>query len=280
MTTIREARQTGRASLRQSPTPALDARLLLEHALGRDHAYLIAHDDEALTAEALAEYERALARAAAGEPIPYLTGHAPFMGLDFLVSSNVLIPRPETEQLVEMAIEWAEGRGAIRIVDVGTGSGCIAVSLARTLPAAHLLAVDISAAALAVAAANVARHVPGRVQLVRGDLLTAIGPGLDLITANLPYVAGPEWPTLPIGVKSYEPALALDGGADGLDLIRALLPQAAARLRPEGLALLEIGWQQGQAVTELAQAAFPAAEVSVQQDFAGHDRIVVIKLAG
>lgn len=268
----------GRATLRQSPMPALDARLLLEHVLGRDHAYLIAHDDEPLTAEALDDYGRALARAAAGEPIPYLTGHAPFMGLDFLVSSNVLIPRPETEQLVETAIEWAGGRGGIRIVDVGTGSGCIAVSLARALPAAHLLAVDVSAAALAVAAANVARHAPGRVQLVRGDLLTAIGHGLDLITANLPYIAGPEWPTLPIGVKSYEPALALDGGADGLDLIRALLPQAAARLRPGGRALLEIGWQQGQAVTALARSAFPAAEVSRQQDFSGHDRIIVVKL--
>lgn len=278
MTTIREARQLGRAQLRQSPTPALDARLLLEHALGRDHAYLVAHDDDPLPIEALDVYRHTLERAAAGEPIPYLTGRAPFMGLDFLVSPNVLIPRPETEQLVEAAAAWGRGREEIRIVDVGTGSGCIAVSLASILPRAAVLAVDVSAAALAVAAINIGRHAPGRVQLVQGDLLAAIGPGLDLIAANLPYVAGPEWPTLPIGVKSYEPVLALDGGTDGLDLIRKLLPQAAARLRPGGLALLEIGWQQGPAVISLAQAAFPGATVTLQQDFAGHDRIIAIQM--
>ena len=276
MTTIHEARLLGRVALRGSPTPALDARLLLEHVLARDHAYLIAHDDEPLAVEALAGYIQALQRAAAGEPIPYLTGHAPFMGLAFIVSANVLIPRPETEQLVELAIAWARGHESLRIVDIGTGSGCIAVSLAHRLPQAQVLAVDVSAAALTVAAANVARHTPGRVPLVQGDLLAAIGPGLDLIVANLPYVTGPEWPTLPIGVKSYEPPLALDGGADGLDLIRRLLPQAAARLNSGGVALLEIGWQQGHAVTGLARAAFPAAEVALQQDFAGHDRVVVI----
>lgn len=268
----------GQATLRQSPAPALDARLLLAHVLGRDHAYLIAHGDEALPAEALAAYLQALERAARGEPIPYLTGHAPFMELDFIVSPAVLIPRPETEQLVEMAAEW--GRGEIRIADVGTGSGCIAVSLARRMPRAVVVAVDISVAALAVAAANVARHAPGRVHLVGGELLAAIGPGLDLIVANLPYVAAGEWPTLPIGVKSYEPTLALDGGPDGLSLIQALLPQAATRLRPGGLALLEIGWRQGPAVRELAQAAFPGAGVTLRQDFAGHDRIVAIKKTG
>jgi release factor glutamine methyltransferase len=277
MTTIREALQQGRAMLRHSPTPALDARLLLEHVLRRDHAFLIAHGDEALSATALTEFDQALERAAAGEPIPYLTGHAPFMELEFIVSPAILIPRPETEQLVEMAAAYGRGQGAFRIADVGTGSGCIAVSLARRLPAAEVVAVDVSAAALAVAAANVARHAPGQVHLVCGDLLTAIGLGLDLIVANLPYVAGAEWPTLPIRVQSFEPRLALDGGADGLDLIRALLPQAAARLRPGGLALLEIGWQQGQAVTELARAAFPAAEVILHQDFAGHDRIVAVQ---
>ena len=279
MTSIRAAWRLGRERLADSPSPALDARLLLGHVLGRDHAYLVAHDDEPLSPDALAAYDALLRRADAGEPIPYLLGHAPFMGLEFVVSPAVLIPRPETEQLVEYALEWGQWRGPLRIVDVGTGSGCIAVSLATRLPGA-VVAIDISAAALPVAAANVARHAPGRVLLARGDLLAALAPGLDLITANLPYIAADEWPTLPVGVKSYEPALALDGGRDGLDLVRALLPQAAARLRPGGLLLLEVGWRQGQAVADLARAAFPGAALTVRPDFAGHDRIVAVESLG
>lgn len=277
MTTIGNALRLGRARLSRSPSAALDARLLLAHVLRRDHAYLVAHDDEPLGAEAAAGYERLLARAAADEPIPYLIGHAPFMGLDFLVSPAVLIPRPETEQLVETAVAWGQDRGPIRIVDVGTGSGGIAVSLARGLPAAEVIAVDVSAGALTVAATNAARHAPGRIGLAQADLLSALAPGFDLIAANLPYIAGHEWPTLPIGVKSYEPRVALWGGPDGLSLIRALLPQAAERLRPGGLVLLEIGWQQGAAVASLARKSFPEAEVRVLSDFAGHDRIVMVR---
>lgn len=277
MPTIRQAWRSGRARLSESPTPALDARLLLEHVLGRDHAYLIAHDDDPLSAAALATYRGLLDRAASHEPIPYLIGSAPFMGLDFTVSHDVLIPRPETEQLVEQAITWAQGRGSIRAVDVGTGSGCIAVSLARGLPQAVVTAVDLSAAALAVAAINGRRHTPGRVLFVQGDLLAAFAPGLHLIVANLPYVAGHEWPTLPIGVKSYEPALALNGGADGLDHYRNLLPQAAGRLRSGGLVLLEIGWRQGEAVVELARQSWPRADIRLWTDFSGHDRIVSVQ---
>ena len=199
------------------------------------------------------------------------------MGLDFKVSHHVLIPRPETEQLVEMAIAWGKGKGAIRVVDVGTGSGCIAISLAHYVPQAEIIAVDVSPQALEIAAANVIRHAPGQVGLVRGDLLSPIAGGLDLIAANLPYIAGHEWPTLPIGVKSYEPTLALHGGEDGLELIRELLPQAAERLRPGGLMLLEIGWQQGDPVAALARKWFPAADVVVRVDFAGHDRIVAVQ---
>ena len=277
MITIRQAWRDGRAQLHRSPSPALDARLLLAHVLGRDHAYLVAHDDEPLTTVQAVTYGQLLARAVADEPIPYLIGHAPFYGQEFAVSPAVLIPRPETEQLVETAIGWARGRGALRVADVGTGSGCIAVTLARHLPAADVVAVDVSAAALAVARANASRLAPGRVALMRGDLLAAFGPGLDLIAANLPYVGRQEWTALPDGVKSYEPALALDGGRDGLDAIRALLPQAAERLRPGGLVLLEIGWRQGEAVAALAQAAFPTARVAIRPDFAGHDRLVVIE---
>jgi release factor glutamine methyltransferase len=278
MMTIREARRLGRARLHDSPSPALDARLLLEHATGRDHAYLVAHDDETLAAEVMDEYQRLLGRAAAGEPIPYLTGRAPFMGLEFAVSPAVLIPRPETEGLVELAIDWARRRGgAIRAADVGTGSGCIAASLAHYLPRAEVIAVDLSAGALAVARANAGRVAAGRVAFVQGDLLAALAPGFDLILSNPPYVSKGEWTDLPIGVKSYEPVLALDGGGDGLNVIRALLPQAAERLRPGGLCLMEIGWRQGAAATALARAAFPGAAVAVRSDFAGRDRLIVIQ---
>lgn len=277
MTTIRDAWLFGRTQLHESPTPALDARLLLEHVLGHDHAYLVAHDDELIPAEPLVVYRDLVGRATAHEPIPYLMGHAPFLDLDFAVSHDVLIPRPETEKLVETAIYWGKGRGAMRVIDVGTGSGCIAVSLARHLPQADVVAVDISAKALAVAATNAARHAPGSVSLVQADLLSSVAPGFDLIVANLPYIAGHEWPTLPIGVKSYEPSLALYGGHDGLDLFRRLLPQSAERLNTGGLVLLEIGWQQGESVAGMARALFPAATIAVEPDFAGLDRIVSIR---
>lgn len=276
MITIRQALRSGRAQLSDSPSPALDARLLLEHVLGRHHAYLVAHDDEALTAEQADRYHHLLGRAAAGEPIPYLTGRAPFYGLDFAVSPAVLIPRPETEQMVELALAWASGRGSVRLVDVGTGSGCVAISLARGLPEAQIVATDVSAAALAVAQSNMRRHAPDRVHFVRGDLLTALAGGFDLIVANLPYVSRQEWTDLPNGVKSYEPALALLGGTDGLDLVRNLLPQAAERLRPGGLVLMEIGWRQGAEATALARAGFPTARVELLTDFAGLDRFVAI----
>jgi release factor glutamine methyltransferase len=277
MTTIGEAWRFGQAALGNSPSPQLDARLLLEHVIGRDHAYLVAHDEEPLPDEASAAYRRLIERAAAHEPIPYLTGRAPFFDMELAVSPAVLIPRPETEQMVELAVRWARRLGVIRALDVGAGSGCIAVSLARMLPEARVAAVDISAEALAVAATNVKRHAPGRVALVRGDLLQPFAPGFDLILANLPYIAEGEWTGLPVGVKSYEPALALRGGLNGLDVIRRLLPQAARRLRSSGMALLEIGWQRGEAAAALARDAFPEAQVTVRPDFAGNDRIVVIQ---
>lgn len=277
MRTIRQAWRSGCAQLAESPTPILDARLLLEHVLERDHAWLVAHDDETLADEDWAAYGRLLNRAAAHEPIPYLVGHAPFMGRDFIVSRDVLIPRPETEQLVEFAIKWAAGREEVRIVDVGTGSGCIAVTLASYLPLATVMAVDISAEALAIAARNARMHAAEQIHFVQSDLLTALAPGVDLIVANLPYIAGHEWPSLSIGVKSYEPALALFGGEDGLDLFRRLLPQAAHCIRLGGLVLLEIGWRQGEAIAAMAQQVWSDGDVQVLADFAGHDRVVAIQ---
>lgn len=277
MITIREAWRQGQAQLKDSPSASLDARLLLEHVIQKEHAYLLAHGEQQLSPAQLQRYQTFIREAAAHHPIPYLTGKAPFYGLEFRVTPAVLIPRPETEQLVEFAIHWGRARGRVRAVDVGTGSGCIAVSLAVHLPASEIVAVDLSAPALAVARENANRLAAGRVAFAQTDLLQSFCPGFDLILANLPYIAGHEWLALDDGVKFFEPALALHGGSDGLDLVRRLLPQAAERLYPGGMALLEIGWQQGESVRELARGSFPGAEIEIMQDFAGLDRMVVIR---
>lgn len=281
MITIKQAWQLGRAELHTSPTPTLDARLLLEFALGKPHSYLVAHGDETLSPEAEAIYRDGLARAARQEPIPYIIGSAPFFGLEFDVSPAVLIPRPETEMLVETAIRWAARREGypLRIVDVGTGSGSIAVALAAHLPQADVWATDVSPDALAVAEANISRHTPGRVGLRQGSLLEPVAGRFDLIAANLPYVTDAEWTALDDGVKWYEPELALKGGPDGLTLIRQLLAQAEDRLEPRGFVLLEIGWQQGDKAVRLARQYFPGATVELQADFAGNDRLVTIDTA-
>lgn len=277
--TISEALAYGRQQLHQSDSPALDARLLLEYVLQASHSYLVAHSEALLPAEQEQHYRQLLARAARREPIPYLTGRAPFYGRDFIVTPAVLIPRPETELLVEAAAAWAGQRPALHLVDVGTGSGCIAVTLARLLPEASVDATDISAEALAVARRNAEQHgVAARIHFHQGHLLEPIGERPDLIVANLPYIADTEWTAVDDTVKWYEPAVALRGGPDGLAQIRALLAQATTRLAPAGAIFLEIGWQQGQAAQEMAQAYFPAAQVQVKADYAGHDRLVVVEL--
>jgi release factor glutamine methyltransferase len=274
---IQSALAYGRSQLTpHSPTPQLDARLLLEHLLDVPHSYLIVHHDLPLTAEQQQQYEQLITRASQQEPIPYIIGHAPFFHFDLHVAPGVLIPRPETEQLVELAAAWAKAHKATSAIDVGTGSGCVAIGLAHFLPEAQITAVDISPIALAIAQQNAARFAPQRIQFRQSDLLQAVTGPADLIVANLPYVTSGEWQSLADGVKLHEPALALDGGEDGLDLIWRLLQQATTRLRPGGAIFLEIGWQQGTAAQHAAQACFPEAEITVLPDFAGHDRIVKI----
>ena len=275
---VSEAWEYGRSQLPHTLSARLDARLLLEHVLGVDHSWLVAYGDEMLTAVQETQYRHLLERAARHEPIPYLVGRAPFFHLDFVVTPAVLIPRPETEQLVELAADWARERPFCHIVDVGTGSGCIPVTLVRHLPQAVIEATDISAAALEIAQQNAQQHAPDRIQFHQGHLLDPIIQPVDLLIANLPYVTDDEWTMLDDGVKWYEPAAALKGGADGLDLIRQLLQQAVTQLNPGAAIFLEIGWRQGTAVHNLAQSVFPAAQIELVPDFAGHDRIVVIKL--
>ncbi len=272
---IQEAWAYGRSHLAQASfTPDLDARILLEHLLEANHSYLVAHGDAQLTAAQEQQYRRLIERAQQKEPVPYLTGTAVFYGLDFLVTPAVLIPRQETEQVVERAIRWAKLKERPHIVDVGTGSGCIAVSLAVHLAEAVVSAVDISVEALDIAQRNAGRHVPDRIHFYAGSLLEPIVDRIDLIVANLPYVASHEWTLVDDGVKWYEPTVALDGGPEGLDLIGDILQQSTAKLRPGGAIFLEIGWQQGLDVERLARIHYPDAAVEVIADYAGHDRIV------
>lgn len=274
---IQSALLYGRSQLTpHSPTPQLDARLLLEHLLDVPHSYLVVHHNQPLTAEQEQQYKQLLERAQQQEPIPYITGNAPFFDFELHVTPAVLIPRPETEQLVETAVAYARQHNAQTAVDVGTGSGCMAIALARFLPDLQVTAVDISPAALAIAQQNARQLAPGRIQFQQSDLLQTIARPVNMIVANLPYVTSGEWQSLADGVKLYEPALALDGGEDGLELIRRLLEQAATRLRPNGAIFLEIGWQQGPGAQAEAQRYFPQASVTVLPDYAGHDRIVKI----
>jgi len=259
----------------------LDTRLILEHVMAADYSYLITHDEESMSPDQEHQYLVLLDRAAAGEPIPYLTGRTQFYGLALIVSPAVLIPRPETEHLVELALDWirVDYRLAAppHIVDVGTGSGCIALALASQLPEAKIGATDVSEAALDIAKKNAeVLEYDRRIEFHLGSFLEPIFGEPNLIVANLPYVADHEWSTVGSGVKSYEPDIALRGGSDGLDSIRQLLIQANMQLARGGAIFLEIGWRQGVSASSLARVTFPGAQVEVIKDYAGHDRIICV----
>jgi release factor glutamine methyltransferase len=284
--TVRDALAQGRdllaapRSAARDETPALDADVLLRHVLGISRAALLTNPERPLREAEWRRYRRLLRRRASGEPVAYLTGRREFMGLEFRVNRHVLIPRPETELLVERALAHVGGDGAgQRAIDVGTGSGAIAISLAVARPALEALATDVSPAALAVARAN-ARRLLGtrqrRLRFLEGSLLEPVDGQVDVIAANLPYVPSAEVPALPVSVRAFEPVLALDGGADGLDGYRALLRQAPAKLKPGGALLMECDPRQAPALARLAQAAFPQATVDVQRDLAGRERVVEV----
>ena len=228
-----------------------DTETLLLHALktnvpDANLAWLIAHEDEPLAADAAGPFCDLIERRLAGEPIQYITGEAEFYGLPFHVNRDVLIPRPETEHLVEKAMALAAEFVRPKIVDVGTGSGAIAVALAHALPFAEITATDISADALAVAKANAARNgVADRVRFFKGDLLEAVaGEHFDIVISNPPYVPESDRTTLDVEVRDYEPAQALFAGEDGLQIYRRLIPAAFGALVPGGFLALEIGYGQ------------------------------------
>jgi len=257
------------------PEARLEAELLLSHVLHTDRTRLYALPDTHLSQDEKRELERLLARRLRREPLAYVLGTRWFYGLEFTVRPGVLIPRPETELLVERAIAVAGDR-PLTIVDVGTGCGNIAVALAAHLPRTRLLAADISRTALRVAAENAARHgVAERIALLQGDLLAPLRTPVDMIVANLPYVRHDALPVLQPEL-SHEPAEALNGGPDGLDLLRRLLAQAPAYLAPGGWLLAELDPWQADEASALARAAFPGAGVEIEQDLASRDRLLVV----
>jgi release factor glutamine methyltransferase len=262
-----------------SQTPRLDAEVLLMASLGWERAKLFAHLGDMISPDAAHAYHQMIERRAAGEPVAYITGRREFRGLDFLVDRRVLIPRPETERLVEWGLEQLRRfSGRARVVDVGTGSGAIAVSLAReavSLPTAPLIvASDRDRDALRVAARNVERLAPGAVQLIAGDVLDWARPGFDLILANLPYLR-PEQANPSI---AWEPPQALYASAAGFALSEALLRQASTRLAPGGALALELDPGQRELALAAAREAFPTARVAVEADLAGLDRYLFVEL--
>lgn len=277
MPSIGEALQQARQALYGVETASLDAQLLLCAVLDVPRTTLLAYPERALSGEQSAAYETLIARRADGEPVAYLLGQREFYGLDFAVTPAVLIPRPETEHLVEAALAWLAQHPAACVADIGTGSGAIAVSVAYHAPQAQVYAVDLSEEALVVAAQNAARH-QARVTFLQGDLLEplqALPQRVDLLLANLPYIATEEVPRLE--VSRHEPNLALDGGPDGLRLIERLLRAAPDICAPDALLLLEIGADQGAALRQMAQSILAPQSVEIRPDYAGLDRLVVIQ---
>lgn len=250
---IKQATERLQASARGDAR--LDAETLLMNALERDRAYLYAHPELELSCRELRGYNELLERRASGEPLQYITGHQEFWGLDLVVTPAVLIPRPETEHSVEAALELARDIESPRIVDVGTGSGCIALALASELPKAKIDAIDISADALAIASRNAQRlGFADRVTFAESDLLERyldLGTSFDVVVSNPPYVGKSEADKLQIEVRQHEPHCALFGGAEGLDIYRRLIPQAFRVLRPDGWLVMEIGFSQEQAIHQL-----------------------------
>ncbi|NMB67426.1 MAG: peptide chain release factor N(5)-glutamine methyltransferase [Chloroflexi bacterium] len=259
-----------------SPDAWLEAQLLLAHALQKPRTWVLTHPENIFETGQQEQLDGLLARRLEGVPLPYLLGHWEFFGLDFTVSPEVLIPRPETEMLVEMALAWLNENPGRRAADVGTGSGCIAVSLAKSQPDLCLIATDQSTSALEIAAANASRHgVADRIQFLQANLLDGIAGPLDLVVANLPYI--PSATLDELIVAKFEPLSALDGGPQGLNLIEALLKDAPRWWVPGGAILLEIESGQGESAPALARTLLPRARVSLLPDLAGLPRVIKLE---
>jgi release factor glutamine methyltransferase len=282
--TLREAltSATSRLTAANAPSPRMNAETLLMFTLGCDRAYLYGHPERELAGEEKTRYDEALAERARGVPAQYITGHQEFWGMDFIVSPAVLIPRPETEQVIETVLKLAgeklkaadrSPRSTQAIVDVGTGSGCIALALAKELPAAEIHATDVSSAALEIARANAARlQFDARIQFHETDLLRGLGPkSFDFVVSNPPYVGESEEDQVQLEVRKFEPRQAVFAGSTGLEVIARLIPQARACLKPGGWLVMEISG----AIADSVLRLFPDWDaVQVVKDLQGIPRII------
>jgi release factor glutamine methyltransferase len=296
---VRAALKEGIARLRATKVPSdtLAAELLLMHALGRDRTWLYTNPEHPLDAVTAEKYFALIARRSSGEPTQYLTGKQEFWALEFDVNPAVLIPRPETEHVVEVALERLGERGirinmktgapspTLHIADVGTGSGCIAVALAHELPHAKIIATDISVPALAVARHNATRHqVADRIEFVEADLFERVSHEsritiresqlFDVIVSNPPYIAHTDAASLPAEVRDHEPHSALFGGPGGVEIYSRLIQQSGARLKPGGFLVLELGYDSATAVRKMFHMEHCWANISITDDLAGIPRVI------
>ena len=256
---------------------SLEAEVLVRHVLELDRAALHASPERPVSEAESRAIHRLIERRLTGEPTAYITGHREFYGLDFIVTPDVLIPRPETELLVDLALAGIKENGYKTAADIGTGSGNIAVCLAVSVPDLMVTPIDIRGNALIIAMQNAARHkVIDRMHFELGDLLEPLEEPVDVICANLPYVTTSE--LIVDGPLHFEPQDALDGGPDGLDVFRDFVPMVPYALKPGGSLYLEIGEGQGEAVKEMVNRDLPGAFVSVHRDLAGRDRVVMVRL--
>ena len=301
MIDIRTALKQGMADLRAAEVSShtLAAEVLLMHALGRDRAWMYSHHEEILDPATTQKYFQLIGRRAAGQPTQYLTGHQEFWGLDFEVTPAVLIPRPETEHVMEVALARLGERGlkihmdtglpreTLHVADVGTGSGCLAVALAYELPHAEIIATDSSAAALEIARRNAARNqVADRIRFIEADLLALPGnkrtpePFFDLIVSNPPYIAGSDAASLQREVRDHEPHAALFAGPTGTEIYERLVAEARNQLRDRGILVLELGYNSAEPVRAMFDATSTAwTNVSITMDLVGIPRILAAERA-
>ncbi len=257
----------------------LQAEILLAHTLETTRAMVLARLNETLAPEVAARFAANVARRAKHEPLAYIIGHQEFYGLDFIVDRRVLIPRHETETLVQIALDRARTMASPTIVDVGTGSGALALTLAYHLADAHVYALDQSRDALEVARLNAKRlNVDARVKFLHSDLLAAFTDVFDVLVANLPYIPTHRFEQLPREIRAFEPRAALDGGEDGLGVMRRLLAQLQAHANRNAIALLEISEEQGTSAMEAAYRILPRAVVTLHRDLEGLDRVMEIQM--
>lgn len=279
-------KSTGFLGGKSSATPRLDAELLLAEVLGVERIDLYINFDQPLNPDEVDRYRELIRRRSQGEPVAYILGRAHFRDLTLKVGSAVLVPRPETEHVVEAALallverDWSTGPP--RVLDLGTGSGAIALAIAAAWPDAAICAVDNSEPALRIAEENAAASaLSSSVSFHHSDLFDDLDPvdTFDLIISNPPYIAADEWESLPVDVREFEPQEALFGGADGLDYYRRIIAEAHQFLKPDGSLILEVGYRQAGDVQRLLEESGGYRQTSVGQDYAGHDRVVIARRA-